>query len=208
MQKTVSDFESEIRELKLRVWGLRHELELHGEQLRLKDAEIERLRNEVYVDHLTGVGNLRFFEEKVKILQDDIEPFCLAMIDLDHLKAINSENGHAMGDRVLKKLGAILLAEQRGDDHVARVGGDEFIVLLRNCHLAGAEVYLNRLQERIREDLVLQSRDGARVLRFTASLGCAERQFGEDEKSLKHRANLALLSAKNDGRDGLVLVRS
>lgn len=206
VQKTSADWEAEIRELKVHNWQLAREIAFLGEQMKDKDRQIEALRTLVYIDPLTGVGNRRFFEEEILKLKNTAETFCVAMIDLDLLKKVNGDYGHAMGDRVLKKLGAILSAEQRGEDSIARVGGDEFLVILRDCRYAGAEVYLNRLQDRIREDLMLQSPSGS-LMRFTASLGCAERQLNEDEKSLMYRADIALRRAKDMGKDCLVLAR-
>jgi diguanylate cyclase (GGDEF)-like protein len=189
---------------------------IHADDGHLK-SELERLKREndrlkqenahlyqlAYEDPLTGIGNKRLFDDELDRLQHTSEGFCVAIIDLDHFKKINDDNGHAMGDRVLKKFGGILIAEQRGLDTVARIGGEEFGVILRACNSDGAEKYLNRLLNRVREDLVLKKGEG-RLLRVTASVGYAEYRLGEDVRALQHRADEAMYRAKDGGRDCVV----
>jgi diguanylate cyclase (GGDEF)-like protein len=123
------------------------------------------------------------------------------MIDLDHFKKINDEHGHGIGDEVLERFGAILkTVSHRQNDICARWGGEEFTVILRNCDLHGANVFVERLLRRIREDLVIH-RKGGHLIRATASLGVAQRASDESMTELMVRADQAMYEAKRAGRD-------
>lgn len=92
-------------------------------------ALVERLRILAERDFLTGLPNTRAFEGAIARRLESGQPFGLLLGDMDGLKAVNDERGHAEGNEVLQRLGALLGNSLRPDDEVARVGGDEFAVL-------------------------------------------------------------------------------
>lgn len=154
-------------------------------------------------DPLTGVANRRYFDERAATEFSRARRFgrelSLAMLDIDHFKRINDRWGHVAGDRVLKKLCASVQSELREVDLLARVGGEEFAVLIADTDLEGAF----QLAERLRKCVMAQAlTEGGDVVRFTASFGVAA--LGSEDKSpdeVLKRADAALYEAKAAGRN-------
>jgi len=123
-----------------------------NEQLRLQLAEIEKLQailqEQAIQDPLTGLYNRRYMEEALKQefarAHRENQPFSVIMLDLDNLKVLNDQHGHAVGDQALKKLGMLIKSMTRREDIACRYGGDEFLIILHNTNEVNA---LNRLRE-------------------------------------------------------------
>jgi diguanylate cyclase (GGDEF)-like protein len=180
---------------------LKGELRGREEEVTLLKRENRKLSDLAYRDRLTGLGSRIHLEETFEYLEDKAEPLCVLMIDLDHFKKINDKHGHGIGDEVLERFGAILkTVSHRQNDVCARWGGEEFAVVLRNCTLEGAGVYVERLLRRIREDLVIHRKGGC-LIRTTASIGVAQRAPREAMTALLARADQAMYEAKRAGRD-------
>jgi len=163
----------------------------------------EALRRSVLCDHLTGLANRgAFFEAAELELQRwgrVPRPLSLVVIDADHFKVVNDTYGHAAGDAVLRHLAAGLVATFRTVDVVARLGGEEFVVLLPDTTLEGAEAVAERLCQSIAA--VAVDVDGTPI-RYTVSAGVAEMEAGVSGlDALIKRADAALYSAKAKGRD-------
>lgn len=154
------------------------------------------------VDMLTGIANRRAFEEALARLLADrrwARPgMCatVALIDLDGFKLINDRHGHAAGDAVLVAVGQGLAGAVRANDLVARIGGDEFAILLPDSDRAGAEAALRRLS-----DVLEMVATGGSVL--TATIGATEVVAGDDQPGILSRADRALLAGKAD-RNGAI----
>jgi diguanylate cyclase (GGDEF)-like protein len=142
-------------------------------------------------DPLTGLPNRRTWDETITSALADGTILCVAMIDLDHFKHFNDEHGHAAGDRLLKSCAAMWRDHLRAGDTLARVGGEEFAVLLPRCTISDASDVLERLR-------------CATPSEATASVGVAEIQPGEDAASILARADAALYEAKTAGRNQLL----
>src|SRR5206468_8799218 len=139
-----------------------------------KHDTIERRRKSVFCDHLTGVANRRAFFEAAELEltrnRRQPRPIALILLDADHFKRINDVHGHPGGDAVLRQLGLLLTATFRLVDVVARVGGEEFAVLLPSCGLDGALAVAERLRALVMRQSV--AFDDARV-EYTISAGVA-----------------------------------
>ena len=152
-------------------------------------------------DPLTGAGTRRLFEEQLQIECERAlrykRPFCLAVIDVDNLKSINDELGHAAGDETLRQVAACISGEKRGTDALARYGGDEFVLLMPEVALEGASLLLERIRTRV-EQIPLPH--GFTV---TVSCGVAQQEVDDQQsgKEIFHRADQALYEAKRGGRD-------
>lgn len=153
-----------------------------------------------FTDHLTGLANRRRFErqlerEVTRTLRYE-RPFCLLMLDIDHFKQVNDTYGHEAGDEAIRRLSKTLQAGTRGIDLAARIGGEEFAVILTETNFeVGVEV-AERLRQAIKQDEI------PTVGRITASFGVVEfpacAQTGRD---LLMVADAAMYEAKRQGRD-------
>jgi diguanylate cyclase (GGDEF)-like protein len=150
-------------------------------------------------DPLTGLLNRRSFEERATATIDGAAQYSLVMADLDNFKTLNDVHGHSTGDRALRRFAEALRSVTRPGDIVARVGGEEFIVLLPASTAPEAAALAERLRTRLRE------RDGASEPSFTVSLGVAEGLHVDDLHDVISAADQALFQAKANGRDRVVL---
>jgi diguanylate cyclase (GGDEF)-like protein len=177
----------------------------------LKNAELfDEVRESSVRDSLTGCLNRR---HTIEIMTAELHrarrsrlPLALLMFDLDRFKAINDQYGHLCGDAVLASVGQRMQSALRSSDVKCRWGGEEFLVLLPETPLAGAE----RVAELIRSDFEahpVRWRAGDRdvVLPVTASFGLTMVSAGElDAAAIIARADAALYRAKSDGRNRVV----
>ncbi len=174
----------------------------------LRDITEQRAASETHrlqtsCDHLTGVANRRTFFEAAELeierYRRSPRPLSLVLFDADHFKAVNDNFGHPGGDAVLREFGALLLATFRQVDVVARLGGEEFGVLLPSADLRGAAAVGERC--RLAVEMSEVDADGA-CIRYTVSGGVATMDAdvsGLDE--LMKRADAALYAAKAAGRN-------
>jgi diguanylate cyclase (GGDEF)-like protein/PAS domain S-box-containing protein/hemerythrin-like metal-binding protein len=170
-----------------------------------KRAE-ERFRHMAQHDTLTGLPNrARFdhlFKEAIEEAQCDQTCFALLFMDLDNLKPINDRLGHAVGDLLLKDAAERIRAVLRASDNPARVGGDEFLVLLRNIH--GQEDAAT-VAEKIRRAISRPFSIEGRVLEVSLSIGIAlYPDDGADALTLFRHADEAMYRAKSGGKNGVV----
>ena len=172
-----------------------------------RDAHEQR-RRASETDHLTGLANRRVFFEagrrEIERFRRAPRPLALLVLDADHFKRINDQHGHAAGDAVLRQLAGVMLRSLRQVDVPARIGGEEFAVLLPSTGLEGARLVAERLRRTMAADTVTRA-DGT-VIRYTVSIGLALMQAGiAGLEELLERADRALYAAKAAGRDRLVV---
>ena len=165
-------------------------------------AQVQQLASH---DELTRTLNRRALiarlEEQRSRAERFHEAFCVALLDLDHFKAVNDTHGHAAGDAVLRAFAALAQAGLRDSDVFGRYGGEEFMLILGATPLAAVQPPL----ERIRAEL--EQRDWAAVaggLRVTVSIGVTAFHRGETLEQVLSRADDALYEAKRLGRDRIV----
>lgn len=125
-------------------------------------------------------------------------PYALVLLDLDHFKKINDEYGHGVGDEVLTELVALLESNTRRSDQLFRYGGEEFVLLLPGVDGVNLRAVMNNLQQVLRKYM---KHPGGPV---TASFGVALLGHGESVESWLARADNALYTAKETGRDRIV----
>jgi diguanylate cyclase (GGDEF)-like protein len=150
--------------------------------------EVTLLLGMAETDPLTGLPNRRAWDARMARVTAEDERVTVAMIDLDHFKRFNDANGHLAGDQLLRETAAAWRLQLRANDLLARVGGEEFGLLLANCSPSAAAEVTERLRMAVT--------DGQ-----TASAGLAVRHPGEPLESVMGRADHALYDAKAYGRD-------
>lgn len=163
------------------------------------EAELERLAG---VDPLTGIGNRRAFDEAVDFelrrRRRTGRPLAVALIDVDYLKQVNDRSGHSAGDLALQFLAQVMKRSSRAVDTPARIGGDEFALLLPDT---GSDAAVAAL-ERIRRDLRQLTDADERIRGVSISVGIAGATPDTDSADALFRlADAALYEAKADGRD-------
>ncbi len=162
-----------------------------------------RLEKLATTDALTGLINRRQFISKIEELwrlskRYSVNLSCI-LFDIDHFKKFNDTHGHAVGDAVLRVTAARMAKLARTVDVVARIGGEEFIVVCPNTHAAGAMVLAERLRVAMESEFV---NNGGMKLQVTASMGIAERRDDHDGyEDLLRDADDALYAAKHAGRN-------
>lgn len=158
-------------------------------------------------DPLTGLSNRRYFDAHAATLLTEAvrqrRPLALMMLDLDRFKSINDTYGHQGGDAVLSEFAQRISSAIRGEHLVARLGGEEFAVLMQDTGIEAVE----RAAERIRQLVAavpMQVPQTGRAVPVTVSIGIAELIPGETMDGLIARADAALYAAKSMGRDRVV----
>jgi diguanylate cyclase (GGDEF)-like protein len=173
-------------------------------ELQLKSAKLEELS---MCDSLTNVSNRRFFEkaleEKYREIQREKGTLALIMVDIDFFKPYNDNYGHWQGDEALAKVArALRKTIKRPTDVVSRYGGEEFVVILKNCDKEGAKMMANSLVEAVRE-LQLEHKFSSAATHVTISAGVAlkEKESTISKEELLKEADEQLYHAKESGRD-------
>jgi len=220
-QPDVSELRSLRKRVTSKVRGLADEsrslrTDLEGAKSRtsaLEDIVAEQaerivdLQAEASQDPLTAVANRRAFDHWLPRLiqgcQSTDTPFAMAILDLDHFKGVNDTYGHPFGDVVLQAAAKSMLDAVRQDDIVARVGGEEFAVLIKGAVPNVARVVAERIRSDIAKLVLQPEPDTDRVI-VTASAGIANLRPDDTAETLYARADRGLYQAKGDGRDRLV----
>jgi len=166
-----------------------------------------RLAQLAVTDGLTGLYNHRHFHERLALEVERLGrnglPLALFMIDVDHFKKYNDDNGHPAGDEVLRQLARLLADGRRVNDFVARYGGEEFAVVLVDTPKLVAYQLAEKLRERVAEHSFPAPREGGKL---TVSVGIAAiPDDANDAEGLVRAADAALYQAKGAGRNRVVL---
>ncbi len=154
-------------------------------------------------DQLTGLYNrhylLDFAAKKMAKAKRHDNPLSMIMLDIDHFKAINDQHGHTTGDVVLQDVATILQDNCRTEDVAARIGGEEFILLLDGCKIDHCQSKAEHIRQQV-EQLMPQN------IRVTSSFGITE-YLAEDKdfETFFNRADIALYEAKENGRNRVVI---
>jgi len=168
---------------------------------------IEEDRNATYErsirDPLTGLFTRIYMKDAVTRMLElhDREanaPVSVVMLDLDHFKQINDIHGHVVGDEVLKKVGSVLLSECRRSDIPVRFGGEEFVSFIVSALPDCGASFANRVRKRVAE---LEFSGAGGGFSITVSGGVSVHRSGESLESVIHRADTALYTAKETGRN-------
>lgn len=175
-------------------------------------TEVHRARHESLVDALTGLANRRSFDQELAtclldadVSSDSADRPCLIMTDIDHFKRINDTYGHAFGDKVLKAVAQALASVVADAGIVARIGGEEFAILLPSASVAQAEELAERVRFTIASSRIRRT-SGEELESITVSLGVTAARLRQDPLDLMARADSALYMSKQGGRDRVTAV--
>ena len=161
------------------------------------------------VDFLTGVYNRRQFETLARAelarCQRYMRPLSVVMLDIDHFKAVNDRFGHAAGDRVLKSVADLCRAAKRDSDIIARLGGEEFAIMLPETTEAATVQFAERLRHLIVDCALTANGEAIPVTISVGIAGASIRTSGIE--ALMRDADQALFEAKRSGRNRIVVAR-
>ena len=188
------------------------QLYLSQKEIELKNQQIQndKLEELAFIDPLTGAINRRKFEELSNLELERSTRYKISlsflMLDIDKFKSINDTYGHAIGDIVLKHFTSICLEMARKLDIVARIGGEEFIVMLPETNTEGAYIFA----QRFREEIFNSSIDiDNQTIKYTVSIGIStlDTDTDTDISTILQRADSALYKAKDTGRNKCVIYK-
>ncbi|CAM4164003.1 GGDEF domain-containing protein [Roseateles saccharophilus] len=198
MVQAVANLQAQLKESRKEILDLR--------------SEVHRARHESLVDALTGLANRRRFDQELATLLLDADALpnsadrpCLIMTDIDHFKRINDTYGHAFGDKVLKAVAQALSSVVADAGIVARIGGEEFAILLPAAPVAQAEELAERVRFTIATSRIRRS-SGEELESITVSLGVTAALPQQAPLDLLARADAALYMSKQGGRDRVTAV--
>lgn len=170
--------------------------------LRSTRSELEHYEEKAARDELTGLFNRRQLQnelDQAKLRADRHgAPFSLCLIDIDHFKEINDNNGHLAGDTILREFSRLARESIRDSDVLGRYGGDEFVQILPDTDIKGAVMHAERLR------VYAHFLDFEKILdqkKISLSIGVAQYRPGERINDLISRADSALYQAKQQGRN-------
>ena len=162
-----------------------------------------RLAQDADTDALTGLANRRAFLRTIDQALATGRNACIAFLDIDHFKQVNDRHGHPAGDAVLQRFAAIALQTVRDSDVVARIGGEEFAVLLRGAGIEEAAMVCERLRASVAAAVI--TGEGHTPIRITVSTGIVPLDLTRTPADLFRAADDALYRAKTAGRNRLEL---
>ncbi|WP_176592397.1 diguanylate cyclase [Sphingobium sp. EM0848] len=178
-------------------------------QTQLLKSNLDSARRAAEYDHLTGLPNRRAFEnvlrDELKLAQEQGQALAVAFCDIDHFKLINDTHGHDTGDRVLKFVAGLLARISNDQCHVARHGGEEFVMLFRGKTAAEACEAVDGVREDLSTRSLVNRSNGERMERVSFSAGVANVLAYEDPRTALKAADRALYLAKEHGRNRVYL---
>ena len=182
---------------------------IYHEHLKKSSEEVERLRGELELvqglaltDPLTGLLNRRGFDSQMqRISHGSVQGCTLLIVDIDHFKAINDAHGHLLGDKVIIAVANVLRGciGERGP--IARIGGEEFAVLLSHTSSAGGVELAERIRAAVERGKIRRTDSDESIGNVTVSLGLATCGENEQFEAMIARADRALYQSKTAGRN-------
>ena len=187
---------------------LESELQRSSAEVNALKTQLEDVRKESLTDGLTAVSNRKAFDQEIAAALEDArrtgKPVSLVMCDIDHFKKFNDTWGHQTGDQVLKLVAKCLSENVKGRDMVARFGGEEFVIVLRQTSLDGATLLAEQIRDYVQSKHLVKKSSGDVLGLLTVSMGVASFADFDSPASLIQRADVCLYRAKNTGRNRVV----
>ncbi|MFA7603752.1 MAG: GGDEF domain-containing protein [Novosphingobium sp.] len=185
------------------------EMRKSEEEAQALRRHLVRAKRDAEVDHLTGLPNRRAFEalleKHYREARTAVEPLSVAFCDIDHFKNVNDTHGHDTGDRVIKLIGQSLARITNDNCHVARHGGEEFVMLFRGLPPSQAKQRLDEAREALAQRKLVNRRTDAPIGQITFSGGVADVFGYTDPRAALKAADEALYKAKQTGRNRILL---
>ncbi|UZE95724.1 GGDEF domain-containing protein [Alkalimarinus alittae] len=204
----ITELLTETRKREEATHNLQATLDNMAQEMTNLREEVERLNDEASIDALTRVKNRRAFnialEKSISASKINSAELALLILDIDHFKQFNDQFGHITGDKVLRFVATILQKNVKGNDTVARFGGEEFAVILPETSYGNALSVAENIRSRIADQMLTDSTANIKLGSVHASIGAATYRYGESPEEFIRRADQCLYKAKRDGRNRVI----
>jgi diguanylate cyclase len=201
---TVTDLLGDTGKMRAVTAELCAKLKASTNEVNVLTENLQRAQSEALLDALTGLKNRRGFERAMEELQSEpagLEGAALLIADIDHFKAINDTHGHLLGDKVLRAIAQVLRSNIKGRDVAARLGGEEFAILLPGTSAAGAAALAKQICASVARGRIHHGDVRGPIGQVTLSVGVAVASKSETLEGLMERADRAMYAAKRAGRN-------
>jgi len=183
---------------------LQQELLAASQQIKGLQSQLEASRQEAMTDMLTRLANRRWFEQDIEAAMQRCKrpnELALILLDIDHFKSFNDTYGHLVGDAVLRFIGGILQKTVEPSHLVARIGGEEFAVMITNASIEQALSMAEKLRRKVEVSQLTRKDTGETIGNIKISLGVGTYIPGESWDTLYQRVDKALYMSKHNGRN-------
>ena len=185
--------------------SLKKRLEKRAKEVETLRKNLEEVKKEANIDPLTGIANRRLFDktlaEEMANAQESKLFLSLVILDIDHFKRVNDTYGHLVGDSVLKVIAGILKNHVKGQDTVARFGGEEFAIILPETPIHGAFSVADKIRSAVEKSRLTKKTTGELLGNVTISAGISLYRNSESVNFFIQRADAALYRSKENGRN-------
>lgn len=192
-----------------RTWQVEEDMRRSEKEAAALRRKLERARADASIDYLTGLPNRRSFEDvfaqEYQKAQAEIDALTIAFCDIDHFKAVNDTHGHDTGDRVIQHVAGMFLQISDQDCHVARHGGEEFVLLFRGVNVETAHSRLDKAREHFAQRRLVDRETNNPIGCITFSGGIADVFAYSEPREAMRAADKALYMAKRQGRNRIVI---
>ena len=167
------------------------------------DSTIDNLYKSTITDHLTRLGNKNYLIKEIqKLINENNEKFCVVFLDLDNFKELNDFYGHSIGDELIIEVSETLKKFIKQDEVLTRIGGDEFVLVLKECELNNIKKRINFLLQLLNQQWVIREQE----LTTSASIGVTiYPDDGNSSEELLKNADIAMYEAKKHGKNDFVI---
>ncbi len=197
---------AEASQLQSVLGALHQQLAAQRQELDQVMEQLDRAQNEPLRDPLTGLKNLHALRRAIEARErSELAGVAFLAADVDHFKSVNDTHGHVIGDKVLAKIAQILREHLTDEDLAARVGGDEFALILPGKTLAAAAALAESIRATAARAVITRADGTQYVGAVTLSIGVVVGEPADTLESLRHRADEALYDAKEAGRNRIAL---
>jgi diguanylate cyclase len=180
---------------------LSEQLKRSAQEVQTLTQRLEQAQTEALLDPLTGLNNRRGLERSIQEAGGIPAGCSLLLADIDNFKSINDTHGHLLGDKVLRAVAQVIRSCIKGQDIAARMGGEEFAILLPETSVQGAAALAEKIRLATSKVSIRRIDRNEYVGNVTLSVGVADAQPADTLESLVERADAALYTAKRGGRN-------
>jgi diguanylate cyclase len=208
LRQVVDDMLSGTRKMQSVTQTLSAKLQARTNEVNALTESLRRAQSEALLDSLTGLKNRRGLERAVEDLLREppgLQGSALLLADIDHFKVVNDTYGHVLGDKVIRAVAHVLRSSIKGRDVAARLGGEEFAILLPQTSLTGAAAVAEQIRGTVEQGRICRPDGNESIGQVTLSVGVAAARPGDTLEALLERADAAMYAAKRAGRNRISL---